>query len=424
MAALTALTPEALQDTHDEQRSLYEELKAHGLKLDLTRGKPAPDQLELSSALLTQPVPAKAADGTDVRNYGGLNGLTELRRIFADALNLPLDSLIAGDNSSLSLMHDVMAFAMLFGVPGGQPWVGQNVKVICPVPGYDRHFTISAGFGIEMVTVPLTETGPDMDAVRALAADPQVKGMWAVPMYSNPSGVSYDEATTRALLEMEAADDFRIWWDNAYALHHLSGQEPVPLDVITMAAEAGNPDRVFAFASTSKVTLAGAGVSFLASSPTNWAWYLGHLSRRTIGPDKVNHLRHARFLKDAAGVRVLMRRHRELLQPKFAIVRETLERRLGGTGAARWSSPRGGYFVTLEVMDGTAARVVALAKEAGIALTPAGSSHPLGDDPDDRWIRLAPTFPTQGELACAMDGVATCVLLAATEKMLGRRQSS
>ncbi|WP_203568653.1 aminotransferase class I/II-fold pyridoxal phosphate-dependent enzyme [Aestuariimicrobium ganziense] len=420
MAALRDLDRDALGDFLDEQTTLYEELKAHGLKLDLTRGKPASEQLDLSSALLSQPVGTKAADGTDVRNYGGLQGLPEVRAIFAELLNVPLDNIIAADNSSLSLMHDVMAFAMLFGLPGGQPWAGQTIKFICPVPGYDRHFSITAGFGVEMVTVPLTEHGPDLDAVRALAADPSVKGMWAVPMYANPNGVTYDEATLRALLEMDAADDFRIWYDNAYALHHLGHDEPRPVDIISLAAESGHPDRVFAFASTSKVTLAGGGVSFLASSKANLDWYLGHLSRRTIGPDKVNHLRHAHFLKDANGVRGLMRRHRDLIAPKFAIVRDTLQRRLGEYDVARWSAPRGGYFVTLEV-DGTASRVVQLAKEAGIALTPAGSSHPLGNDPDDRWIRLAPTFPSQGELACAMDGVATCVLLAAAEKLVRER---
>ncbi|MGJ6980099.1 aminotransferase class I/II-fold pyridoxal phosphate-dependent enzyme [Aestuariimicrobium soli] len=416
MSTFADLTAEQRSDLADEQLSLYEELKARGLKLDITRGKPAPDQLDLSNALLTTPVATKAADGTDVRNYGGLNGLPELRAIFAELLNTTPDLLLAGDNSSLSLMHDTVAFAMLHGLPGGQPWAGRKVKFLCPVPGYDRHFAICQDLGIEMIPIELGEHGPDLDEVRTLLADPQVKGMWVVPMYANPTGVTYDESTTRALLSMPAADDFRILWDNAYALHHLTADEPAPLDVVSLAAEVGNPDRVFTYASTSKVTFAGDGVAFMGASSANLDWYLSHYGKRAIGPDKVNQLRHATYFRNAEGVRALMRKHRALIEPKFQIVLDTLKRRLGQYGIASWTRPTGGYFVTLDVPQGTASRVVQLAKEAGIALTPAGASHPLGHDPYDRTIRIAPTFPTLGELTEAMDGLATCVLVAALEK--------
>ena len=416
---LSDLNADQLSALLDEQRAAYQALRDAGLKLDITRGKPAPSQLDLSADLLTCDVPAKAADGTDVRNYGGNKGLPEIREIFAELLNVPLDNIVAGDNSSLSIMHDVLVQAMIYGAPNGDgPWFGQKVKFIAPVPGYDRHFAICQKLGIEMVPVELGEHGPDLDEVVRLLQDPTVKGMWVVPMYANPNGVVYDEATARALLEMPAAaPDFRIWWDNAYALHHLTDDEPKPLPVLQMAAEAGNPDRVLQFASTSKITLAGGGVSFLASSKANLDAYLAGVGVRTIGPDKVNQLRHAMYFKDAEGVRELMRRHRDQLAPKFRIVIDILEQRLGEHGFARWTHPTGGYFVTLDVMDGTASRVVALAKEAGIALTPAGSSHPLGQDPYDRTIRLAPSFPSETDLATAMDGVATCALLAALEKL-------
>lgn len=416
--SLDDLTAEHLTALAEEQRTKYEQLRNAGLKLDITRGKPSPEQLDLSGELLTIDVPSKASDGTDVRNYGGLQGLPEIRAMFSELLNVPVENLIAGDNSSLSLMHDTVVQAMLYGIPGGSgPWFGQDIKFICPVPGYDRHFSICQKLGIEMVTVELGEHGPDLDAVARLLEDPTVKGMWVVPMYANPNGVVYDEETTRALLQMPAAaPDFRIWWDNAYALHHLTEQEPKPLDVITMAAEAGNPDRVLEFASTSKVTFAGDGISFLAASRANLDAYLAAAGIRSIGPDKVNQLRHVTYFKDAEGVRALMRQHRDLLAPKFQIVFDALEIRLGQYGFARWTHPEGGYFVTLDVMDGTASRVVELARQAGIALTPAGASHPLGRDPYDRTIRIAPSFPSEQDLRAAMDGLATCALLAALEK--------
>ena len=317
-------------------------------------------------------------------------------------------------------MHDTLVYALLKGtVDSVEPWSKSPIKFLCPVPGYDRHFALCEQFGIEMISVPLSQNGPDLDQVRQLVADdPSIKGMWIVPMYSNPTGAIYTEEVTRALLEMPAAGDFRIFWDNAYAVHHLTDVETPALDVLAMAAEAGHPNRVFLFASTSKITFAGAGVSFFASSPSNVDWYLKHLSKRTIGPDKINHLRHALYLKGADGVTALMVAHREILAPKFDQVTSILSKRLGDCQAATWTDPDGGYFVSLDVADGTATRVVALAKQAGIAMTGAGAAFPYGRDPRDRNIRIAPSFPSPEEVALAIDGLATCVLLAATEKLL------
>ncbi|MFN8076056.1 MAG: aminotransferase class I/II-fold pyridoxal phosphate-dependent enzyme [Kineosporiaceae bacterium] len=421
---LPALSSEELTSAHDAFLAEYETLKSAGLKLDLTRGKPGPDQLDLSEELLTLPTGHKAADGTDVRNYGGLLGLPELRAIVAPLIDVPVEQLVAGNNSSLEVMHDCVVDAYLHGVPGSErPWKDEpRVAFLAPVPGYDRHFTICAGLGIELIPVPMTATGPDLDVVeRLVAEDAQIKGIWCVPKYSNPSGITYSEETVRRLASMPtAAPDFRLFWDNAYAVHHLTDTPDVLADVLTLAAEAGNPDRPFVFASTSKITFAGAGVAFFGSSPANIAWHTGHLSRRSIGPDKVNHLRHAQYLRDAGGLEALMQRHREILEPKFAQVLAILDEKLAGTGVAEWTSPNGGYFISLDVLPGTASRVVELAKAAGIALTPAGAPFPYGKDPDDRNIRLAPSFPSVAEIDTAMRGVATCVLLAAAEKLLGK----
>lgn len=402
-------------------REDYAALVAQGLRLDLTRGKPSAAQLDLSNALLTLPGADTFtdADGTDTRNYGGLDGLPGLRRIFAELLAVPVPQLLAQGNSSLTLMHDLLAYAMLFGVPGSpRPWSREEtVRFICPVPGYDRHFALCEEFGIEMVTVPMTADGPDAEAVAALVAkDPSIKGMWIVPTYANPDGAVISDAVARRLVSLPtAAPDFRIIWDNAYALHHLTDEETTTPDAIGLAAEAGNPDRVVMVASTSKVTFAGAGVAFLASSPENIGWFKAHLAAQSIGPDKINHLRHELFFGDADGVRAHMRRHREILAPKFAAVDEVLTTRLGGLDIATWTAPKGGYFVSLDVVPGTAARVVELAKAAGIALTPAGSTYPYGRDPHDANIRLAPSMPPLEEVRAAMNGVATCVLLAAAE---------
>ncbi|WP_338403847.1 aminotransferase class I/II-fold pyridoxal phosphate-dependent enzyme [Cellulosimicrobium arenosum] len=398
----------------------YAALQARGLTLDLTRGKPSAEQLDLSDALLALPGEGvhTDADGTDVRNYGGLQGLPQLRRIFAELLGLPIEQLLAAGNASLTLMYDTLTYATLFGVPGSErPW-GQEerVRFICPVPGYDRHFTVCEALGIEMITVPMTPDGPDAEAVAALVADdPSIKGMWVVPTYANPDGSVVSEDVARRLVSMPtAAPDFRILWDNAYALHHLTEDEATSADAVGLAAEAGHPDRVVLFASTSKITFAGAGVAFLGSSPANVAWFSKHLSAQSIGPDKVNQLRHALFFGDAEGVRVHMRKHRDILAPKFDAVIGVLAERLGEV--ATWSVPRGGYFVTLAVQPGTASRVVELARAAGIALTPAGAAFPYGDDPQDSILRLAPTLPPLDEVRVAMDGVATCVLLAGAER--------
>jgi DNA-binding transcriptional MocR family regulator len=422
MMPLSDLSHPELAALHEEQAAAYNTLLSKGLKLDLTRGKPSAEQLDLSNELLTLPGEDTYMDstGTDCRNYGGLQGLPAIRTIFAPLLNVPVDQLVGGDNSSLSIMHDALVYALLKGtVDSTEPWSKTPIKFICPVPGYDRHFALCEQFGIEMISVPLSETGPDLDRVRELVADdPSIKGMWIVPMYSNPTGAVYSEEVTRALLEMPAAGDFRMFWDNAYAVHHLTDVETPALDVLAMAAEAGNPNRVFLFASTSKITFAGAGVSFFASSPSNVDWYLKNLSKRTIGPDKINHLRHALYLKGADGVAALMRRHREILAPKFDQVTSILSKRLGECQAATWTEPDGGYFISLDVADGTASRVVALAKRAGIAMTGAGAAFPYGRDPRDRNIRIAPSFPSPEDVALAIDGLSTCVLLAATEKLL------
>lgn len=421
---LTRLGPERLVEECARLRKEYEALCDQKLALDLTRGKPSPQQLDISAGLMALPGPDdyRAADGTDTRNYGGgLAGLPELREIYAGFLQVPAAQLMALGNSSLALMHDCLIHAMLFAPPGGVTrWIDvDGPAFLCPVPGYDRHFALCDKFGIEMIPVPLTPDGPDLDAVeRLVAGDPRIKGMWCVPKYSNPTGTTYSDETVRRLAAMPAAaPDFRLFWDDAYAVHHLAEDGARIAPVLDACAGAGHPDRAFVFGSTSKVTLAGAGVAFLGSSPANLAWLQGHLARRTIGPDKINQLRHVRYLRDPAGVEALMAAHRKILAPKFALVAELLEAGLGGRGVASWTTPRGGYFVSLDVLDGCASEVVRLAKRAGIALTPAGATFPGGNDPRDRNIRLAPTFPDLASLEQAMRGVVVCVLLAAVEKL-------
>lgn len=404
-----------------QQRTAYDELKASGLKLDLTRGKPAAAQLDLSADLLGLPSGFTDPAGVDVRNYGGLAGITAIRELFAELLWVETDQVVAGGNSSLTMMRDVLLYLWLKGgVASERPW-GQEEKVtfICPVPGYDRHFTLLSWLGIEMVTVPMEADGPDVEAVaRLVADDPSVKGIWIVPTYANPSGsvVSREKAERLACMPT-AAPDFTIFWDNAYAFHHLTEDEAQSADILTLAAEAGHPHRPIMFASTSKITFAGAGVAFLAASVQNVKWYLANLGTGSIGPDKLNQLRHIEFFGDADGVRAHMARHREIIAPKFAEVERILDERLGGLGVAEWTRPTGGYFVSLDVLEGTASRVVQLAAEIGVALTPAGASFPHGKDPQDRNIRLAPTFPEPDEVRRAMEAVTTCVLLAAAEKL-------
>ncbi|MGW9043662.1 aminotransferase class I/II-fold pyridoxal phosphate-dependent enzyme [Streptomyces lydicus] len=417
----TELSPDALTEVLERARQDYQALTARGLSLNLTRGKPAPEQLDLSEELLSLPRGLHtSADGTDVRNYGGLQGLPELREIFAEVLQVPAGQLLAAGNSSLELMHDCLVHALLGVLPGATSrWVEQErIAFLCPVPGYDRHFALCERFGIDMIPVPMTAEGPDMDVVEQLVAeDPTVKGIWCVPKYSNPDGACYSDATVARLAAMStAAPDFRIFWDNAYAAHHLT-EEPVEIaDLLAACDEAGNPDRAFVFGSSSKITMAGAGVAFFGSSPANLKWLLGHNAKRSIGPDKVNQLRHVQFLRDADGVRGHMERQRALLQPKFEAVARILDAELGGTGLATWTSPKGGYFVTLEVPDGCAKEVVRHAAEAGIALTPAGATHPYGNDPRDAVIRIAPSYPSLTELEQALEGLAVCVRLVGYEQ--------
>ena len=401
-----------------ELQASYEELKARNLKLDLTRGKPSPAQLDLSGPLLDLPLSADhtSAAGVDVRNYGGADGLPELRAIFGELLGIPMEQLLALGNASLNVMHDVIVHALLHGVPGNTvPWRDQEIAFLCPVPGYDRHFAITEAFGIRMIPLPYLEGGAlDLVTIAEHLKDPAVRGMWLVPMYANPSGTTVTEAEAQALVSLAAAaPDFRIFWDNAYAVHHLTSNEQPAIDVLGLAAAAGNPDRPLVFASTSKITLAGAGVSFFGASSANIDWYRVHADVQTIGPDKVNQLRHARFLGSAEGVHAHMRKHRELIAPKFAAVERILGDRL--TGHATWTTPLGGYFVSLTAPTGTATRAVDLAKAAGIAVTPAGAAFPYGDDPHDAMIRIAPTFPSLGDLEAAIDGLCTCVLLAEAE---------
>jgi DNA-binding transcriptional MocR family regulator len=405
----------------EERRQEYAALKARGLALDLTRGKPASAQLDLADRLLALPSTTTDRAGVDVRNYGGLEGLAELREIFAELLWVDTDQVVCGGNSSLTLMWDVLAYLMLFGAPESpRPWSQEEkVRFVCPVPGYDRHFSMLAELGIDMVIVPMNADGPDVPSVEALVRDdPSVKGIWVVPTYANPTGAVCSQEVAAALVSMPtAAPDFRIFWDNAYAFHHLTEDEAKSADVLTLAAASGNPNRPLMFASTSKITYAGAGVSVFAAATENKAWYLRHLAMASIGPDKVNHLRHVEFFGSADGVREHMRRHREIIAPKFAAVESALTAALDGLDVAEWTRPTGGYFVNLDVLDGTASRVVQLAKEAGIALTPAGASFPYGRDPRDRNIRLAPTFPPLEQVETAMAGVGTCVALAAAEKL-------
>jgi DNA-binding transcriptional MocR family regulator len=412
----------ALEAFAQEQQAAYDDLRARGLSLDLTRGKPAAAQLDLSDELLTLPRGSKDAHGVDTRNYGGLEGIRELREMFAELLWVDPEEIVAGGNSSLVMMREVLVDLWLHGaVDSERPW-GQEEKVtfICPVPGYDRHFTLLSWFGIDMVTVPMNDDGPDVEAVaRLVADDPSIKGMWLVPTYANPTGaVTTQEVAARLAAMPTAAPDFKIFWDNAYAFHHLTENEAKSADILSLAAAAGHPHRPIMFASTSKITLAGAGVAFLAGSRDTVRWYVGHLGKGAIGPDKVNQLRHSQFFGSAQGVRDHMLKHRAIIAPKFAEVERILSERLGGLGVATWTTPTGGYFVSLDVLDGSASRVVGLAKAAGIALTPAGSSFPHGDDPRDRNIRLAPTFPPLEQVTEAMEAVATCVLLASAERLL------
>lgn len=422
--SLLTLESSALAELAAKVREEYAGLKAKGLKLDLTRGKPSKAQLDLSNALLLLPGEGNYTDaeGADLRNYGNLKGVKKLRELWGELINIDPELLLAGDSSSLNIMFDLISWSYIFGTNDSpRPWSEEEtVKWICPVPGYDRHFAITELFGFELVTVPMEDDGPDVEAIAKLAQDPQVKGMWLIPMFSNPTGVLISEEKTRRLAEMDtAAPDFRIVWDNAYAVHTLTDEFPEVLPVLDIAKQGGHPNRFWAMSSSSKVTFAGSGVSFFGSSAENLDWYLAHAGIRGIGPNKINQFAHAEFFGSAEGVRELMRRHAELLVPKFAAARRILDERLGEYGVAEWTDPAGGYFISMDVVDGTATRVWELAKDAGIVLTKAGAAYPHGRDENDRNIRLAVSLPPQEEIEEAIDGVATCVLLAAIEKAEG-----
>lgn len=421
------LNRDELQTHYDLQIQNYADLQSKKLSLDLTRGKPSSAQLDLSNDLLSLPGDNyRDEDGTDTRNYGGPHGLPGLRAIFGELLGIPVSNLIAGNNASLELMHDVLVYSMLYGgVDSPRPWIqeqlsGSGVKFLCPSPGYDRHFAITESLGIEMIPVPMLEDGPDVDLIEELvAADPAIKGMWCVPVFANPTGATYSWEVVRRLVQMRtAAPDFRLFWDNAYPVHILTLDFVPQVDVLGLAEAAGNPHRPYVFASTSKITFAGSGVSFFGGSLGNIAWYLQHAGKKSIGPDKVNQLRHLRFLRDADGVRLHMLRHQQILAPKFALVLDILDKRLSDSKIASWTDPKGGYFVSFDVLPGTAKRTVALAKDAGIAVTEAGAAFPYRKDPDDKHIRIAPSLPPLEELGVAIDGLATCALLSALESLL------
>jgi DNA-binding transcriptional MocR family regulator len=402
-------------------RTDYDRWLDKGLALDITRGKPGPDQLSLADGLLDLPADKSSLlTDKDTRNYGGTAlGLPALREIFAPLLQVPVDQLAALNNSSLEVMYQAVATSFFDSpAPGAPAWKDAGTPTfLCPVPGYDRHFGVCADLGVHMVPVPTTADGPDMDVVeRLVAEDASVKGLWIVPKYSNPAGWTCSPEVVQRLAAMPtAAPDFRVYWDNAYAVHHLTDTPDELADLLALAEQAGNPDRAFVFGSTSKITFAGGGVSFFGGSPSNVAWWLKHAAKRTIGPNRIVQLQHAEFFGSPDGVLAHMAKHREILEPKFAAVQQALTARLAGLPSTSWSDPRGGYFVSLEVTPGTAARVVGLAGDAGVKLTPAGAPFPKGVDPQDSNIRIAPSFPGIDELEQALAVLADCVVLATEE---------
>lgn len=397
----------------------YQDLKDQGLSLNMTRGKPSPEQLDLSLPMMDMVGKENyhAADGTDCRNYGVLDGLKEAKRLFADFLEVGTDEIIIGGNSSLNLMHDTMVNCLLHGVDGHQPWIQQAPKFICPAPGYDRHFNICNHFNMDMLRVDNHQDGPDMDKVEELVAnDASIKGIWIVPKYGNPTGSVCSDEVVRRLAEMKtAAPDFRIFWDNAYTVHHLTNTPPALANILELCKAAGHPNRVFIFGSTSKITFAGAGVAMMGGSAANMDWVRKNMFNQTIGADKLNQLRHVRFFGDVSAIHEHMKKHAAILRPKFDKVIEVLERELGDTGLATWNNPQGGYFINLNTRPGKAKRVVQLAKEAGVQLTGAGAAFPYRNDPEDRNIRIAPSLPSLEDIEKATEILAVCIRLAEAE---------
>ena len=416
----------SIGELHEEYKILlekYNEFKARGLSLDLSRGKPNSDQLDISLPLLSEARPREkcfSINGVDCRNYGVLDGIPEMKQLFSDMLGIKTEYITVGGNSSLQLMYDTLARAMLFGVLGSRrPWCKESIKKwICVTPGYDRHFKMTELFGFELISVPMTPTGPDMDMVETIVKDPTVKGIWCVPKYSNPTGNTYSDETVRRLASMEcAAPDFRIMWDNAYAVHNFKGECDELLDIFTEAEKYGNLDRIFYFASTSKITFPGGGVAMMAASPANLKHIEQFLGVQTIGYDKLNQLRHTTYFKDRESLDRHMKILAEFIGKKFEITLNALEG-LEGLGIAEWTKPTGGYFVNLDVLPGTAKRVYELMKEAGVVLTTVGATYPYGIDPEDKNLRIAPTYPTDGEVELATRILVLCVKLAAIEYYL------
>lgn len=427
MKNLSYLTKAELAELLQELSREYEALCARHLKLDMSRGKPGPEQLDLSKDLLTawpgdDPNAWITENGVDARNYGVLDGVPEAKRLMAELLDTTPDRVIIGGQASLGLMYDVLTRAMLFGVLGSTPWCQlPKVKFLCPVPGYDRHFRITEALGIEMINIPTDDKGPDMDLVEDLVKDETVKGIWCVPRFSNPGGVVYSDETVRRIAALKpAAKDFRVMWDNAYCVHDLYPGAPELLNILVECEKAGNPDLVYEFASTSKITLPGAGISIFASSPANVAEQKKHLGVQAINYDKLNQLRHVAFLKDKANIKAHMEKQAALMRPKFELVLETLERELGGLGVGSWTKPMGGYFISFCALPGCAKIIVERCRQAGITLTGAGAAYPYGRDPEDSNIRIAPTYPSLEELRQAADGFALCVKLTAAEKKLNQ----
>ena len=424
MSKLSGMSKTELEQLHQELLQAYKQFQDRGLKLDMSRGKPSKEILDQSAGLFAAMDDLQSETGIDTRNYGNLPGLPEARRLFSEAFfQVPAEQIIVGGNSSLTLMFDTIGRAFIRGIlPGMTPWSKlDKVKFLCPAPGYDRHFLICEYYGIEMITIPLLADGPDMDQIEKLVADdPTIKGIWCVPTYSNPDGVSYSDEVVRRLAKMPvAAEDFRIFWDNAYCVHHLYGaNRDHVLNIYDECAAVGNEDRPYLFSSTSKVTIAGSGICAMAMSPTNYAWAIKNLNAQAIGFDKVNQLRHCRFLPNSEAVEKLMERHAQVLRPKFAMVEEMLNRELADWQLARWTKPKGGYFVSFYAPEGCAKRIVSLCKEAGVVMTGAGATYPYGKDPQDSNIRIAPTMPTAEELATAMELFCLVVKLTAVEKAL------
>ena len=428
MKAYQEMETEELVALQQELEQAFEDVKGKDLKLDMSRGKPAVTQLNMSMDMfdvLNSESDMKCEDGTDVRNYGVLDGIPEAKKLMGDIMGVPAENVIICGNASLPIMYDTVSRSVTHGVMGSTPWCKlDKVKFLCPAPGYDRHFAITQHFGIEMITVPMSPEGPDMDMVEKLVQeDASIKGIWCVPKYSNPQGYTYSDETVRRFAALNpAAEDFRIYWDNAYAVHHLyEDRQDEILDILEECEKAGHPDMVYIFGSTSKISFAGAGIAAVASSKGNLDFMKKSMTIQTIGYDKINQLRHVRYFKDFNGVKEQMRRHADLMRPKFEAVLAVLENELAGTGIGTWTKPNGGYFISFETMEGCAKEVVAKCKEAGVVLTGAGATYPYGIDPKDSNIRIAPSFPTPEEMAIATDLFVLCVKLVSVRKILGQR---